>query len=138
MSSKILLRIASVLMLIHCILHTIGFSSWKDDPARKDVVKAMTGPRLPFMGSNRNMADYYDGFGYATSIALVLIAVSLWVVSTELTSRSLAKKLILTLAIILTFWGVDEIIYFFPFAASISWLSALCTFIAYARLNKQA
>lgn len=140
MKPKILLRIAAILMFIHCILHTIGFSGWKTDPdpARRTVIEAMNGPRLPFMGTNRNMADYYDGFGYATSVALVLIAVSLWIVSGELASRSLAKKMILTLAVILAFWGLDEIIYFFPFAASISWVSGLCCFWAYFRLGKQA
>ncbi|MGZ3945022.1 MAG: LIC_13387 family protein [Mucilaginibacter sp.] len=140
MSSKLLLRIASVLMLVHGILHTIGFNSWKTDPdpARHAVMQAMNGPRLPFMGTNRNMADYYDGFGYASTIALALIAVSLWIVSGELASSSLAKKMILTLAIILAFWGIDEIIFFFPFATSMSMVSSLCCFLAFFKVNKQA
>jgi hypothetical protein len=71
MSSKVLLRIASVLMFIHCVLHTIGFSGWKSDPDRQVVVKMMTGPKLPFMGANRNMGEFYDGFGYASTIALL-------------------------------------------------------------------
>jgi hypothetical protein len=124
-------------MLIHCVLHTIGFGTWKDDPARQNVVKAMNGPRLPFMGSSRNIADYYEGFGYASTIAMILIFVSLWLVSGELAKGlPLAKKMTLTLGVILVLWGADEIIYFFPFAASISWLSGLCCFIAYARTPK--
>jgi hypothetical protein len=124
-------------MLIHCVLHTIGFGTWKDDPARQNVVKAMNGPRLPFMGSSRNIADYYEGFGYASTIAMILIFVSLWLVSGDLAKgSSLAKKMTLTLGVILVLWGADEIIYFFPFAASISWLSGLCCFIAYARTPK--
>ena len=136
MSSKVLLRVASILMLIHCILHTIGFSGWKSDPNRQVVIKMMTGPKVPFMGANRNMGEFYDGFGYATTIALLLIAVSLWIISGELGS-SLAKKLTLTFAVILALWGADEIIYFFPFAASISWLSAVCCFWAFFKLPKQ-
>jgi hypothetical protein len=138
MKPKILLRIAAILMFIHCVLHTIGFSGWKTDPTRQGVIKAMTGQKLPFMGANRSMGEFYDGFGYASTIAILLIAVSLWIVSGELASRSLAKKMILTLAVILVFWGLDEIIYFFPFAASISWLSGICCFFAYSRLNRQA
>ena len=137
MSSKVFLRIASVLMLIHCILHTIGFDSWKGDPDKQGVYQAMNGPKFPFMGVHRNMIEFYDGFGYASTIAMVLIVVALWVVSTELASGSLAKKMILILAIILVFWGIDEIIFFFPLAAGMSWLSGLCAFVAYARLNKQ-
>ena len=140
MKPKLLLRIAAVLMFIHAILHTIGFNSWKTDPdpARRAVIQAMNGPRLPFMGTNRNMADYYDGFGYASTIALVLIAVSLWIVSGELGSKSaLVKKMILTLAVILAFWGIDEIIYFFPFAAGITLLACLCCFWSFFGLAKQ-
>ncbi|HVW12391.1 MAG TPA: hypothetical protein VHB54_01130 [Mucilaginibacter sp.] len=136
MLSKILLRVAAVLMFIHAVLHTTGFASWKTDPNRQEVVKAMVGPKLPFMGANRNMAEFYDGFGYASTIALLLISVTLWMVSAS--DNSLAKKIILTLAVTLLFWGVDEIIFFFPFAACISWLSCLCTFIAFFSLKKQS
>lgn len=139
MKPKLLLRVAAILMFIHAVLHTIGFNSWKTDtdPARKTVIQAMNGPRLPFMGTNRNMADYYDGFGYASTIALVLIAISLWIVSGELYAKSaLAKKMTLALAVILVFWGIDELIYFFPFAMGITLLSSLCCFWAFFRLNK--
>jgi len=137
MSSKVLLRIAAVLMFIHCVLHTIGFSGWKTDPTRQEVIKAMTGQKLPFMGANRSMGEFYDGFGYASTIALALIAVSLWIVSGELAARSLAKKMILTLAVILVFWGIDEIIFFFAFAASISLVSSLCCFLAFFKVKNQ-
>ena len=137
MKPKLLLRIAAVLMFVHGVLHTIGFTSWKTDPDRQDVVKAMNGPKFPFMGASRNIAEFYDGFGYASSIALLLIAVSLWVVSGELAPGSLAKKMALTLAVILVLWGADEIIYFFPMAAGMSFVSALCCFWAYFVLGKQ-
>jgi hypothetical protein len=116
-------------MFIHDVLHTIGFSGWKTDPTRQAVIQAMTGPKLPFMGANRNMGEFYDGFGYASSIALLLIAVTLWIVSGELAPGStLARKIVITLTIILALWGIDEIIYFFPFAACISLLACLCCF----------
>jgi hypothetical protein len=136
MKPKLLLRIAAIIMFVHGVLHTIGFTSWKTDPDRQDVVKAMNGPKFPFMGASRNIAEFYDGFGYASSIALLLIAVSLWVVSTE-PGSSLAKKMTMTLAIILMLWGGDEIIFFFPLAAGMSFVSGLCCFWAYFALNKQ-
>ncbi|MFI5162544.1 MAG: hypothetical protein ACHQHN_14790 [Sphingobacteriales bacterium] len=138
MTPKILLRIASVVMFVHGVLHTIGFTSWKTDPDKQNVIKAMNGPRFPFMGSSRNIADFYDGFGYASSIALLLIAVSLWVISDDANNgSSLAKKMTATLAVILVLWGADEIIYFFPLAAGMSWLSAICAFGAYFASDKQ-
>lgn len=138
MKPKILLRIASILMFIHCALHTMGFNSWKDDPDKQGVVKAMNGPKFPFMGANRNMANFYDGFGYASTIAMVLIVVSLWLVSGELAKgSSLARKMTMTLGIILILWGADEIIWFFPLAAGMSWVSGLCCFWAYFKAGKQ-
>jgi hypothetical protein len=140
MKPKILLRIAAILIFIHAVLHTIGFSSWKrdPDPAKHQLIQLMTGQKSPFMGVMRNVGEYYDGFGYATSIALVLFAFLLWVTSGELLSNvSLAKKVTLILAFALLFWGADELIYFFPFAVSITWLSCLCSFWAFFGLRQQ-
>jgi hypothetical protein len=141
MKPKLLLRIAAVLMLIHGVLHTMGFSSWKQDPdpARHEVIKQMTGQKLPFMGASHNMGEYYDGFGYASSIALFLIALLLWITSTELSANiSLAKKIIWTLSFGLLFWAIDEVIYFFPFAATITSLACVCCFWSLYRLAKQS
>ena len=140
MKPKLLLRIAAVLMLIHGILHTFGFSQWKQDtdPAKHEMIKLMTGQKFPLMGTSRNMGEYYDGFGYASSIALILIAVLLWIVSGELSSNlSLAKKVIVVLSFVLLAWAIDEAIYFFPFAVSLSLISCLCGFASLAGLAKQ-
>jgi len=137
MSPKVLLRIAAVLMFIHCVLHTIGFNSWQGDADKQIVYNAMNGPKFPFMGVHRNMLEFYAGFGYASTIAMVLMSVSLWIVSGELApASSLAKKMTITLGVILVLWGADEIIYFFPLAAGMSWASGLCAFAAYFSARK--
>jgi hypothetical protein len=140
MKPKILLRIAAILILIHGVLHTTGFSQWKNDPdpAKHELIKQMTGQKFPFMGSTRNMGQYYDGFGYASSIALFLIAVLLWLVSGELSaSPSLAKKVIVLISFALLLWAIDEMIYFFPFAVCITTAAAICGFASLIGLGKQ-
>jgi hypothetical protein len=140
MKPKILLRIAAILILIHGLLHTSGFSQWKNDPdtAKHEVIKQMTGQKFPFMGTSRNMGNYYDGFGYATSIALFLIAVLLWLVSGELGANpSLAKKVIVVLSFALLLWAIDEMIYFFPFAVGLTTVASLCGFVALIGLRTQ-
>ena len=140
MKPKLLLRIAAILIFIHGALHTMGFSQWKQDPdpAKQQVIKQMTGQKFPFMGTSRNMGNYYDGFGYASSIALILIAVLLWVVSGELlTNPSLAKKAIVVISFALLCWATDEVIYFFPFAAGLTLVSAICGFASLPGLAKQ-
>ncbi|HTD98800.1 MAG TPA: hypothetical protein VK668_05915 [Mucilaginibacter sp.] len=140
MKPKLLLRIAAVLILIHGVLHTIGFSQWKQDPdpARHEVIKQMTGQKFPFMGTSRNMGEYYDGFGYAGSIALILIAFLLWIVSGELSPNpSLAKKVIVVLSFGLLAWAIDEVIYFFPFAVGLALVASICSFCSLLGLAKQ-
>ncbi len=140
MKPKLLLRIAAILILIHAILHTTGFSQWKDDPdpAKHEVIKQMTGQKFPLLGTTRNMGEYYDGFGYASSIALIMIAVLLWVTAGGLsTNTSLAKKVIVVISVCLLAWATDELIYFFPFAASISLAASLCGFGSLVGLAKQ-
>lgn len=130
MKPKILLRIAAMLIFIHSVLHTFGFGTWKQapDPVYKAIVDGMTGHKFPFMGAIRSLGDFYEGFGYASSIALFLISIVLWFVSDE-TSRSanLAKKIIYAVGTALVAWGIDELIYFFPFAAAITLTAAVLT-----------
>ena len=133
MKPKILLRIAAILIFIHSVLHTFGFSTWKEapDPVYKTIVDGMATHTFPFMGAVRSLGNFYEGFGYASSIALFLIAVVLWLVSGE-TGRSanLAKKIIYAVGIALVAWGIDELIYFFPFAASITLIAAALTLLS--------
>ena len=125
MKPKILLRIAAFLMLLHAVGHTFGHSGWKKatDAAKQEVISKMTDQKFPFMGSKRSMGEFYDGYGYACTLALLLIAYLLWITSTAQTLIS--KKVILAVSICLFLWGGVELIYFFPAAAAFSLVSAV-------------
>ena len=141
MKPKILLRIAAVLIFIHSALHTYGFNTWKEapDPVYKTVVDGMTGHTFPFMGAVRSLGNFYEGFGYASSIALFLIAIVLWLVSGEISrTANLAKKIIYTVGIALVAWGIDELIYFFPFAAAITLTAAVLTLLSGFAMKKNS
>jgi hypothetical protein len=133
-TSKNLLRIAAILMFIHLVGHTIGHSGWKKstDPVQKEVIRQMTGPKFPFMGKSHSMGDYFDGYGYAGSVGMLLFVLVLWFVSGELyASPGLAKKLMLSAAICLLASGIDELIFFFPFAAYTTLLAFALTLTAF-------
>ena len=141
MKPKVLLRIASILILFHDIGHTIGHSGWRHspDPAKQEVINQMTGSKFPFMGAVHSMGDYYEGYGYAASLALLLIAVLLWLMSdASPQSRHLVRKLLIVTTVILFAWGIIELIYFFPFAASFTLLAALLNTISFFRMNKES
>jgi hypothetical protein len=137
-TAKILLRVASILMLTHLIGHSFGQNGWKSatDPVLKEVGRQMMGPKFPFMGVSRSMGDYFDGYGYMASVSLVLFVVLLWLASraTNLANDFLIK-MVLTLALGLLAISVLEFIYFFPFAGSITLLASVLAFTSCYKIS---
>ena len=88
--TKILLRTAATLMLLHLVGHTIGHSGWKtsSDPKQMEIIRLMTGPKFPFMGVNRSMGEYFNGYGYGVSIGMIAFILMLWFISEELETSS--------------------------------------------------
>lgn len=139
MKPKFLLRTASVVMLLHDFGHTFGALTWKqsDDPAKQEVIKQMTEPKFPFMGTVRSMGEYYDGYGFTCSLALLFIAILLWLLSnvTE-QNKKLVRQILTVTSIILLAWGIDELIFFFPFAAAFSLIASGLGFYSVVLLNR--
>ena len=76
------LRIASVLTLIHAVLHTIGGVFGKVGPGPAAVaVEAMKVNQFLLMGNMRSFWDFYRGMGLAVSIFLTFEAVVFWLLS---------------------------------------------------------
>ena len=139
MKSKLLLRIASLVILLHDFGHTFGHFTWKQshDATKQEVIKQMTNNKFPFMGAVRSMGEYYDGYGYASTLALFLLAAILWIASgaTE-QNKIIIKKILVVVSIVLLGWGIDELVFFFPFAAAFSLVAFLLTVIATFQLDR--
>jgi len=132
---------AAIIMLLHAIGHTMGALTWKKTPdvSKQAVIEFMTAHKFPFMGVERSMAEYYDGYGFACTLALLLITAVLWITSNVAPhSIALVKNILFVMSFILLAWGIDELIFFFPFAAAFSLLSFLLTLVATLRLMKPA
>lgn len=79
MRPPILLRIASVVTLVHAILHTIGVLAPPSHGAEEiAVLETMSAHRFEFMGSMRSYADFMLGHGLFVTIALLVDAVLFW------------------------------------------------------------
>src|ERR1700750_3002538 len=83
MKPKMILRIASISMLLHTIGHTIGAMTWKKDPdpAMQQVVDNMISHKFIFLGSLRSIGDFYEGYGITMIFVLLLMACLLWQLS---------------------------------------------------------
>jgi hypothetical protein len=126
-------------MLLHDVGHTLGHLTWKQstgDPIRSEVVNQMTSHSFPFMGAVHSLGEYYEGYGFASTLALLLIAAILWIASgVNMQNVNVVRKMLVVLSIVLLAWGIDELIFFFPFAAAFSLLSALLTVLAIFNLK---
>jgi hypothetical protein len=138
MTPKLLLRISSALIFFHAILHTMGQMQWKvaASPAYAEVVTQMTGPKFPFMGAERSMGEFFDGFGITVTIALLLVGCLLWALSDiAIAYGGAGLKLLIPVVVFLILLCVIEIIYFFAFAAVVTGLAAMLSTWAIVGLN---
>jgi hypothetical protein len=87
MKPVIFLRIASVLTLLHAILHTVGGVFAKPQTGVAAMVAAtMQSNRFPVLGVTRSYADFYHGMGLGITISLTMEALVFWLLA------SLAKS----------------------------------------------
>lgn len=82
MKAAVFLRIASVLTLIHSILHTVGGVFGKPIPGpAEQAVAAMKANHFILMGSPRTYWDFYMGFGLGITIFLTMEAIVFWLLA---------------------------------------------------------
>lgn len=132
MKSKILLRIACVLILVHLLGHSMGHLQWDKpkDPKMKEVVDLMKSYSTEFMGATKSMANYYEGYSLIMFFVFAMTILILWSVSSFVdTHKDIAVKILYPIAITYLAFGVIEYFYFFIFAASISFLAGVCVFL---------
>jgi hypothetical protein len=128
MKPVIYLRIASVLTLLHAILHTIGGVFGKVEPGpAQTAVDAMKANHFPLMGSIRSFWEFYRGMGLGLTIFLVAVAVVLWQLSSlaKTDSRRL-RPIYWTLLAAFFAMAVNSYVYFFWPPVIVELLIAVC------------
>ena len=81
LSTALFLRVASVLMLLHCIGHTLGGVFSVDAPSGTKegaVVAVMKSNQFDVMGATRSYWDFFIGYGLTISVSELLQAVVFW------------------------------------------------------------
>lgn len=78
MTTTLLLRIASVISLLFTAGHSFGGLRKWSPMGENEVLAAMTAVRFDTMGANRSYLDFFLGFGWSISVAMLLQTVLLW------------------------------------------------------------
>jgi hypothetical protein len=80
MRTTLFLRIASVLAIIHAILHTIGGMLSKPNNGAPEIaiIEAMKSRSFNVMGSMRSYWDFFFGYGWLVAITLLVQGIFFW------------------------------------------------------------
>lgn len=141
MSKPVLfLRIASVLTLIHAVLHTIGGVFGKVDPGPAAVaVEAMKANQFLLMGNMRSFWDFYRGLGLGATISLTAEGILFWQLSSL--AKSDAKRLrpiLATFAVAYSVLAVNSFMYFFLAPVIVEIVMALFLVLAIVTAKPEA
>ena len=139
MKAKIIIRIAAVLILVHLLGHSVGHFTWDtpEDAKLKEVVSAMKSYKADFMGATKSMADYYTGYSLMIFILFAMSILLLWFISGFVEEqKQIAGRLLYPIGMAYISFSISEYIYFFPFAASMSFMAGILSILA-VRLSRK-
>jgi hypothetical protein len=82
------------------------------------------------MGANPSMGNCFDGYGYFTSVGLLLIGLLLWILSgVKAAELSISRKLIFVIATMLLAGALLMNLFLFPFCSNYiidKWSAKFC------------
>ena len=132
MKTATFLRIASVLTLIHSILHTIGGVFGKPAPGVATTVAAAMRTHFEVFGVNRSYSDFYMGFGLGITIFLTVDSILLWILASMSRHDALRlRPLIAVFALGYLAFAFNSYVFFFPIPVITELLIVACLVAAF-------
>ena len=121
MTTTLFLRIASIISLLFAAGHTLGGLKKWSPMGENEVLKQMTSVRFETMGVDRSYLDFFMGFGWSISVAMLLQTALLWqMASLARTEAVRVRPMIATFALATLASGVIAWHFIFPVPASFS------------------
>ena len=121
MTTTLFLRIASAISLLFTLGHSSGGLQKWSPMGDNDVLKAMRAVHFDVMGANRSYLDFYMGFGWSISVAMLMQTVLLWqMASLARTNAASVRPMIAVIALATVASGVIAWRFIFPVPALFS------------------
>jgi hypothetical protein len=92
MTTTLWLRISSIIALLFAAGHTLGGRKYWSPMGDNAVFQEMKKVHFDTMGVNRSYLDFYMGFGYSLSVAMIMQAVLLWQLSILARNNAVALR----------------------------------------------
>ncbi len=128
MKPVVFLRIASVLTIIHAVLHTVGgvFGAVPPGPATV-AATAMKANQFMALGQMRTFWEFYHGMGLAASISLTSEGIIFWLLgSLAKTDAARLRPVLAMFVLAYLAMSVNSYLYFFSAPVIVEILIALC------------
>lgn len=137
MKASVLYRIASILLLLFAVGHTLGFRKIDPNWGVDSLVASMHSIHFDAQGFNRSYWDFYTGFGLFVTVFLLFAAVLAWQMG-GLPAQSLAAMRGIAWALALCFIAVTVLSwkYFFIAPVVFSAVVTICLIAAAWRSAK--
>jgi len=121
MTTTVLLRIAAVISLLFAAGHTLGGLKRWSPMGENEVLNAMSTVRFETMGVSRTYLDFFVGFGWSISVAMLLQSALLWqMASLARTDATQVRPMIAMFALAALASGVIAWRFIFPVPALFS------------------
>src|SRR5260370_8637436 len=78
MKASLLYRIASVLLILFALGHTLGFQRIDPRWGVDSIIGTLRSTHFDVQGLNRTYWDFYTGFGLFVTVLLVFVALLSW------------------------------------------------------------
>jgi hypothetical protein len=131
MKVSMIYRVASILLALFAVGHTLGFRQTLPEWGVNSLVVSMQTIHFNAQGFNRSYYDFYVGFGLFVSVLLLFAAVSAWQLG-GMNQEALARKPGIKWSLAICFVVVTALswVYFFLIPIIFSSVIAVCLLIA--------
>ena len=134
MTTSVLLRVSAIVSLLFALGHSLGGLRKWSPMGDNDVLKAMETVRFDTMGANRSYLDFFMGFGWSLTVAMLLQSVLLWqLASLARTDASEVRPMIAAFAVATLAGGIIAWRLIFPVPALFSAALLIVLVAAYVR-----
>ncbi len=131
MKASLLYKIASCLLVLYFVGHTLGFRQTDPRWGVGSLVESMRTIHFDAQGFSRTYWDFYVGFGFLVSVFFMFTAVLAWQLG-AMSQEALVHMPVLTWALAISFIGVTVLSWRYFFIAPIVFSSVitLCLILA--------
>ena len=132
MTTTLLLRIASVISLVFTAGHSLGGLKKWSPMGDNDVLRTMTAVYFDTRGAHRSYLDFFMGFGWSISVAMLLQTLLLWqMASLARTDVAHVRPMIAVFALATFATGIIAWRFIFPMPALFSSVLTITLVAAY-------